>query len=915
MIAVRGLVSICRVRQEVFKVAVVKNMIVRVGADLSGLVSGFKKGSGATGNFAKRAAKDVSSLKEKLSHMESSYQSITKATANVNLSQPISKQIASAQKEYDSLQKTATDLEKQINWWGSVEPVGLQFKTDDLRSELNAVDLKVENLVQTIKQLEDIDNLGRKLGMSEVSSKSLNKLQADIVSVRSNLRAAEKEAKETGQSLNMLGALKGIASSASKLEKLAGSIKRIGVLSLGLRLTKALFGELQSVVNQYVSENSALQAQVNALKSSLGQALAPAINLVTNALSVLMPYVVGVSNAIGSLISNLFGSGWTTVADGANSAAAAIGGAGGAQKEFNRQLAGFDEITKLTADSGGGGGGGASVSTSTAESKTPAWLTSLSEQIRQAAGSGDFFGVGAALANAINTGIDSINLADSSLGGKISDFVNSFVDGATGLVQTTNWAGLGEAISKNVSDLIGGIDWAGVFELAGSAVAGFGSMIWGAIGDSLTSALSNFEADLEAAGGNVWYGIGLGIGRAIANVGTWIKENIFNPFVEGFKNIFDIHSPSQNEEINAMGENIMLGIFEGIAAPLKDPIAWIKENVFTPLVEGFKKVFGEEGLLASLLGKSKGKSSGTASVEINATAKLTAWKDKLKNKVTNFKANLTTWRDKLKDKATSFKANMTTWRDKLKDKATNFKANLTTWRDKLKNKATNFKANLTTWRDKLKDKATSFKANMTTWRDKLKGKATNFKANLTTWKDSLKDKSTSFKANLTSWKDSISDKYLSLKAHVTQGWTGSLASALGITSITSKLDMKLPKISIDWGYTTIFSKLFSYPKGFKVQWNETGVIMDGAQLFGRVGNTLLGGGEAGREALLPLDRHTGWMDKIADRVALRVVTSQTGGQDLTINLILDGKVVTKTVVKNINAQARATGQNPLAAYL
>jgi len=91
--------------------------------------------------------------------------------------------------------------------------------------------------------------------------------------------------------------------------------------------------------------------------------------------------------------------------------------------------------------------------------------------------------------------------------------------------------------------------------------------------------------------------------------------------------------------------------------------------------------------------------------------------------------------------------------------------------------------------------------------------------------------------------------------------------------------------------------------------------MDGAQLFGRVGNTLLGGGEAGREALLPLDRHTGWMDKIADRVALRVVTSQTGGQDLTINLILDGKVVTKTVVKNINAQARATGQNPLAAYL
>ena len=94
-----------------------------------------------------------------------------------------------------------------------------------------------------------------------------------------------------------------------------------------------------------------------------------------------------------------------------------------------------------------------------------------------------------------------------------------------------------------------------------------------------------------------------------------------------------------------------------------------------------------------------------------------------------------------------------------------------------------------------------------------------------------------------------------------------------------------------------------------------GAILDGAQLFGRVGNTWLGGGEAGREALLPLDRNTGWMDKIADRVATRISSGSSGEQSLVIYLELDGKVITKTVVRNINAQAKATGKNPLAACM
>lgn len=53
---------------------------------------------------------------------------------------------------------------------------------------------------------------------------------------------------------------------------------------------------------------------------------------------------------------------------------------------------------------------------------------------------------------------------------------------------------------------------------------------------------------------------------------------------------------------------------------------------------------------------------------------------------------------------------------------------------------------------------------------------------------------------------------------------------------------------------------------FSVSWYKTGGILEGAQLFGMMGSTMLGGGEAGREAVLPLENHTEWMDTLAQKV-------------------------------------------------
>lgn len=140
--------------------------------------------------------------------------------------------------------------------------------------------------------------------------------------------------------------------------------------------------------------------------------------------------------------------------------------------------------------------------------------------------------------------------------------------------------------------------------------------------------------------------------------------------------------------------------------------------------------------------------------------------------------------------------------------------------------------------------------------------------------------------------------------------------------------------------------------GSTIHWGAKGGIMSGAQIFGAAGNTLLGGGEAGREALLPLDRNTEWMDKIAEKVVNQMYAVRTpvtsvhasypGNQSdlselvvllrelrsdvaaikqgekklsVTVQTNLDGQKIANDTVNRIIRQTRATGVNPLSAYI
>ena len=85
-----------------------------------------------------------------------------------------------------------------------------------------------------------------------------------------------------------------------------------------------------------------------------------------------------------------------------------------------------------------------------------------------------------------------------------------------------------------------------------------------------------------------------------------------------------------------------------------------------------------------------------------------------------------------------------------------------------------------------------------------------------------------------------------------------------------------------------------------ITWNAKGGVFDKPTLFG-YGNSLQGIGEDGAEAVVPLEKNTQWLDKIADRLA-----AKQGNVPIVLNV--DGKVFAQTSINSINQLTRQTGK-------
>lgn len=108
--------------------------------------------------------------------------------------------------------------------------------------------------------------------------------------------------------------------------------------------------------------------------------------------------------------------------------------------------------------------------------------------------------------------------------------------------------------------------------------------------------------------------------------------------------------------------------------------------------------------------------------------------------------------------------------------------------------------------------------------------------------------------------------------------------------------LKMPHISISGEFSLMPPKV---PK-FSIDWYAKGGVFDAPTLFNN-GGRLSGLGEAGAEAIVPLENNTQWLDKISDRLS-----SKMGG-NRPIIMQVDGKTFAEISVDSINALTRQRG--------
>ena len=218
----------------------------------------------------------------------------------------------------------------------------------------------------------------------------------------------------------------------------------------------------------------------------------------------------------------------------------------------------------------------------------------------------DWIAIATNLGKTISNAFTGIDWAKA--GQTVGEAFKAFFSFIAATIENVDWWAVGES----VKNFLVGIDWAGVaeafFEAVGAAIGGLAAFLGGLIAEGVANAQQYFQDKIEEAGGNVVEGILVGIAEALVNIGNWIKEHIFTPFMDGFKKAFEINSPSKVME--GMGGYIISGLFNGLKEKWKDIVQWITDKI-----NWLKEKMGS--MASSVSGMFGGGKKGTISYSIS----------------------------------------------------------------------------------------------------------------------------------------------------------------------------------------------------------------------------------------------------------------------------------------------------------
>lgn len=687
----------------------------------------------------------------------------------------------------------------------------------------------------------------------------------DAITVIANLstKGFEKGSAAMKKAINSLGvsAAKFGKTTQQSANSVIGSLKRMLPTIIGVG---SAYGVISKAVSAFMSQNELLSKQMSSVWTALGNVLGPIITQL----------ITWVTTAVSYLLSflKLLGLTGKTASELSKSAK-------GAGSDLQKTIAGFDELNVLQDNSGGSGG-------ATLKDIEPSeWMEKLAELLRK----GLWDDAADMIIDRMNGLIDIFVNKSKELGEKIGYYLGGALHIIARLINDLDWHGIGQGLANFVNGVLEYIDGndigaiiVGKITIALRIITGFlENLDWGlaaeifngiVIGalDSLTRAIES--ADFQKIGAGIraffqnidWADIAdaiLGVLQAAWDAAIDMLWGILAgdsetepPLVQSLRRI--------GEALTELWETIVTFATEVWEQILKPILEWSVEaglpvvlNLLATIIEkicGFVQEHMPEiiALIEAL---------GIAIAGIGLVKGIMKVIDTAKTliSVVSALANPTTIIIALVVAIIAYLIHLYNTNEEFRQKV-----------DEVWNKVKEAIGGAVDW---------------------AKEKFDQFKEKIDTVKQKISD-----------FRDSVVEKFESIKTKA-QGLIDKIKEVFSFKWEIPPI--KLPHITVAWEPTGDFARFFGVTAipHLGVEWYKRGGIIDGAHL--------IGAGEDGAEAIVPLERNTEWIDMV-----VRGLLERLEANDFSMNKIGGALAALSDIAETVAYRTPSVAQGSILPY-
>lgn len=838
------------------------------------------------------AEEKVFGISAKMDEMKNSGDAFTNSV-NTDAYQKLQQDLQNANADMAVLNKKSEELALKTKETGNA-PDGLLGKLKQMKEVLGGVVSKVSD--------------GVKKGVN-----GLKKIKNSIGGVLSKLKNLRAGANKTSS---------GFSNLLKTMRQMVLSMAVFQAMSKGVEFLKSGLQNLAVYSKEYNKNMSALVSSTGMLKNSLAVAFAPIISAVIPYLVKLIDWISAAANAVSRFFAILGGKKTYTQAIKQNkNYAASLNNVGKSADNAKGSLAGFDDLDVLQKNDASGSGGGSSsggADGSGFEQADVGVVSDWAEQFKSAVDSGDWYGVGSLVAQKLNEALSAIDWGFIQT--QAANFATNLANGLNGFVSGLDWNLIGTTIGNGLmtgllfaytflttfdfetfgTKIAEGIEGAITpmlfvtfgMTLASALMAGINtaygfvtSYDWSGLGSSIAAGISTFFSSVD------WGKLGLTVGGLILGlldtITTAIEETDWQQIGEDVATF--LGSIDWGGIFSALGEGVidaLEGIYEFLvgvtqnetAATIIEAVA-IAIGILAGIVVTLNTVMGIYNTIMGIADLVTAPLALTILIVIAAIAAFIAigvllyqnW-DTIKEKAVEIWGKIKEFISNAIEKVKEVISNVInkikeTWSNiwgKIKDTASKV------W-DGIKSAITGTINGIKT------GISNTLNAIKSVW-DKIWG---GLKTTVTNIFDAI-------------W-GAIKGVINSILGGIEEMANGVIGGINTVIGALNNLSFDVP----DW-VPVLGGKTF----GFNI--TELSKVSLPRLANGGIttGATLAEIGEAGREAVLPLENNTGWMDELAGKLASRMPTYNT---PTTLVMEVDGKAFAKCELPYFNAESQRIG--------